>query len=50
MTDNKKFYATAIANVLYVVIFTVIAIVFHRWWAVLVAILFQNNYKPISGN
>ena len=43
--NNKLFWLCAVKNVLALICFTVLAIVFQRWWIVLFALLFMSGVE-----
>lgn len=45
MNSRSIFWAWAIKNIICIICWTALAIVFNKWWIALFAILFMSNLK-----
>lgn len=43
--SNKLFWLCVVKNVIALICFTVLAIVFHKWWIILFALLFMSSVE-----
>ena len=43
--SNKLFWICIIKNIVALICFTVLAIVFHKWWIILFALLFMSSVE-----